>query len=239
MLTRSRCIVLRVIKFKDSQMIVSVLSRELGRISIIVTLGKGRESARKRALLMPGSGIDAIIDMRENRSLQTLADPMPTRTMLLDNPVKTTLILFVCDFLNTILRDCQPDETLFEFADSTIDEITRTSGSLANLPICFLIELQRFMGIEPDVATYRPGAFFDMTNGVFRNGATVGSRLLDPRQSAEAVLLCRMNRRNQSRFRLSRADRAEALDLILEYYSIHFGTVRSLNSLDVLRSLFD
>ncbi len=239
MLTRSHCIVLRVIKFKDSQMIVSVLARELGRISVIVTDGKGRESARRRALLMPGSRLDAVVDMRENRSLQTISDPMPTRTMLLDNPIKTTLILFVCDFLNTILRDCQPDETLFDFVDSTLDEITRASGSLANLPICFLIELQRFMGIEPDITTYRPGALFDMTNGVFRNCATIGSRLLDPRQSAEAVFICRMNRRNQRHFRLSRNERAEALDLILEYYSIHFGTVRSLNSLDVLRSLFD
>lgn len=220
-------------------MIVSVLARELGRISIIATFGKGRESVRRRALLMPGSGLDGVVDMRENRSLQTLSDSMPTRTMLLDNPVKTTLILFICDFLNTILRDCQPDETLFDFVDSILDEITRAAGSLANFPLCFLIELQRFMGIEPDVATYRPGALFDMTNGVFRNEPTIGSRFLDPRQSAEAVLLCRMNRRNHRHFRLSRADRAEALDLLLEYYSIHFGTVRSLNSIDVLRSLFD
>ena len=44
---------------------------------------------------------------------------------------------------------------------------------------------------------------------------------------------------NMHIFRLSRADRNAILDLLLQYYSTHFGSTSSLRSLAVVRSLFD
>ena len=43
---------------------------------------------------------------------------------------------------------------------------------------------------------------------------------------------------NMHLFRFSRRERNEALDLILEYYSLHYTSLTSLRSLDILRELF-
>ena len=40
-------------------------------------------------------------------------------------------------------------------------------------------------------------------------------------------------------FRFSREQRRQTLSAILEYYSLHYTSLSSLNSLDVLRRLFD
>lgn len=238
MLLRTKCIVLRVVRFKDTKLIATALTRELGRLSFVVSDGKGRESARRRALLMPGTCFEAVVDSRESRQLQTFSDAMPVRTMLFDNPAKGPVILFICDFLNALLRDNLPDALLFDYAEAVIAEISATARPIANWPICFLIGLQRYMGIEPDACGYQPGAVFDLSNGVFRQQPLADSRFLDPVQSASVALLARMNPRNLHHYKFTREQRAEAFDLLVEYYNIHCGGVANLNSVDVLRSLF-
>lgn len=236
---KSRCITLRTVKFKDSRSIVVCLVREIGRVSFIVSDGSGREARRRRALMMAGSSFDCVIDFRESRSVQTMRDLSPCRTMLIDNPAKVSIVLFLCDFINSLLRDCQRDRLLFDYIDGSIDNIVRAKGSVGNAPLCFLIGLQRFMGIEPDMSTYSPGSCFDMTGGVFRKTPPLTGRYLAPDESAAAVSLMRMTPRTMGLFRMSREQRKAALDRLIEYYTVHFGAIRSMNSLEVVRSLFE
>ncbi|MDE6316885.1 MAG: DNA repair protein RecO, partial [Muribaculaceae bacterium] len=63
-------------------------------------------------------------------------------------------------------------------------------------------------------------------------------RLEAPRAAA-FISLSRMNLENMHLFRMSRADRNTALDLLIQYYSTHFGAIRSLQSLPVVRAIFD
>lgn len=238
MFVRTRCIVLRVNRFKDSRMIVSALVRDVGRLSFIVSHGRGREGMRTRALMQPGSSFEGVVDLRPTRTLQTVTDLMPTRVLIADNPAKTALILFVCDFVNSIVQENQPDNLLFDYVDATISGILDDRRPEPNRAICFMLGLQRFMGIEPDYSSYLPGSSLDMVNGVFRLYPSAG-RFLDPQSSAIAVRLSRMTPGNMHIFKFSRADRNAILDRLLDYYSIHFGSVNHLNSLPVLRSLFD
>lgn len=235
----TRCITLRVIKFKDSKSIATVLTREYGRLSFLVNDGKSRESVRRRALMMPGSVFDCVADVRENRSLQTLRDVTVAGPMILDNPMKSTIILFMCDFLNALVRDSQPDTLLFDYVEQSIASVVEGRSSIANCAICFMVGLQRFMGIEPDLSTYQEGYLLDMTNGLFRSTPPLQGRYLDPSESAVAVQLARMTPENMHAYRFTREERQRVLDLLLEYFSIHFGSVRNLRSLDILRSLFD
>ena len=110
---------------------------------------------------------------------------------------------------------------------------------LGNFHLCFLYRLGRFIGIEPDVSTYQYGRIFDMVDGVFRVTAPLHSQYLGHQEAAVVALLSRMTFDNMHRFRLSRENRNQMLDVILEYYTIHCASLASLKSIDVLRSLFD
>lgn len=239
MLLPADCITLRSIKYNDTRAIVHCLSRQAGRIPVIVNDGNSPAARRRRALMLPGSSFSCLLDIRENRSLQSLRDILPTRTMMLDNPVASSIVLFICDFLATILRDSQPDANLYDFVDTTIDHITTSSRSIANAPIAFLISLAGFMGISPDTSSYREGYCFDFSSGIFRLSPPLHSQWLDAAQSAALVTLSRINLRNMHLFHLTRADRHTILDLLIQYYTTHFGSLRSLSSLPILRSIFD
>lgn len=239
MLIPADCITLRSIKYNDSRAIVHCLSRQAGRISVIVNDGNSPAARRRRALMLPGSSFSCIADIRENRSLQSLRDILPTRIMMLDNPVASSIILFVCDFLATILRDSQPDAALYDFVDATISHITTSSRSIANAPISFLISLSTFMGIAPDTSSYRKGYCFDFSAGIFRQSPPLHSQWIDAAQSEALITLSRITLRNMHLFRLTRADRHIILDLLIQYYTTHFGSLRSLTSLPIVRSLFD
>lgn len=47
-----------------------------------------------------------------------------------------------------------------------------------------------------------------------------------------------MTAANMHLYRMTRAERSRILDLILDYYSLHVASLRSLKSLDILRTLF-
>lgn len=239
MLTPADCIILRTIKYNDTRSIVHLLSRQLGRIPVMVNDGNTPAARRRRAIMLPGASISCILDIRENRSLQSLRDVMPQRSMMLSDPVASTIVLFICDFLATILRDSQPDTILYDYVDYAIDTISRSRHSIANAPIAFLLSLQQFMGIAPDTAAYSDNYCFDFGSGTFRPTPPLQSQWLDAQQAKALVTLLRMNMRNMHLFRLTRDQRHTILDLTLQYYSTHFGSLRGLQSLPVLRSLFD
>lgn len=239
MLTSTDCIVLRSIKYNDSRSIVHLLTRAAGRVAVMVNDGNTPAARRRRALMLPGASFSCILDIRENRSLQSMRDLMPRRVMLVSDPVANAVILFICDFLSTILRDSQPDQALFEFADAAIDRILSSRHSIANAPITFLFNLQQFMGIAPDTASYSAGYCFDFLAGTFRPTPPLQSPWIDAEQARYMSLLCRINFRNMHLFRLTRAQRHTILDLLIQYYTTHFGAIRSLQSLPVVRALFD
>lgn len=235
---RSRCIALRTVRYKDNKSIVTCLVREAGRMAFIVPDGKSREAVRRRAIMMPGSEFECVIDFRENRSLHSMKDIRPRRALIVDNPAKMPVLFFVCDLLNSLLRDAQKDQLLYDYIDSTIDSML-SSRSVGNSTMAFMIGLMRFMGVMPDLGTWRRGRVLDMRSGVFVDSPPLNSRWLSVEESAVAARLLRINMSNMRFFRFTRQQRRQVLDLLVDYYSMHFGTTASLKSLDVVRTLFD
>jgi DNA repair protein RecO (recombination protein O) len=237
----SQCIMLRLVRFSDTRSIATCLVRDLGRIAFLVPDGPARSARRLRPLLMPGTRFDAIVDLRPTRSLQTLSEVAAVRPIVVDNPIKSTILLFVCDVMSALLRDSQPDPLLFDYVSSSIAMLLDASSpaTIANAPICFLIGLQHFMGIRPDTSTYSPGWCFDLEGGCFVASAPLHGRFLSPDQAKAAHTLLRMNRRNLHLFNLNRSERQLILDTLLQYFAHHFGSLRNLQSLEIVRSIFN
>lgn len=237
------CIALRMVRYNDRHSILSVYTRQRGRMSLLVNAGAGREASRRRAMLMPGSRFTCIADLRDGPGVKI--PPMRdvqsrgVSPAVSGNAVKGAVTLFIVDFLNTILRDSQADEQLFEYIDSMIADYGMITGAgVANFHIFFLVKLMHFLGIEPDYATYRRGYVFDMEDGIFRSSAPMHGRYLDVRESEAGAKLLRMNRSNFMRYGYSSRERNEILDKLMEYYTLHFASAAGMKSTDVLRSLF-
>ncbi len=140
--------------------------------------------------------------------------------------------------MNTLMRDSMPDGLLFDYCDSMLEFYSTGVRGTANFHLLFMIGMMHFAGIEPDVSTYRPGYLFDMVDGVFRDSAPLHGRFLERDEAQAAVILMRMTPRNLSRWKLTATQRNTILDRLIEYYALHFTSLQSMRSLDVLRTLF-
>ncbi|MDE5744509.1 MAG: DNA repair protein RecO [Paramuribaculum sp.] len=238
---KMQIICLRTVRYSDSANILSAYSLESGRVSFLMSDGKGRESARRRALTQPLGIVECVADVRPGREIHRLADlrAMTPLTTLRSNPIKCAVALFMAEVLGSLLRESQTDEAVWRYIERSVlalDEIE--AARVANFPLWFLYGMGRCLGVSPDSSEYYPGMVFDMDGGIFRKSAPLHRNYVSAERSAAVALLERMTLENMHLFRFTREQRGEVLDGILHFLSIHHAPLAGLKSLDVLRTLF-
>lgn len=245
MLVSLDCIALRMVRYNDRTSILTVYTRQRGRMSLAVPASSSRAAARVRALVQPMALFECSVDMRPDREIQT---PRGIRSLVLPpsgNPLGAVQAMFSADLLSGLLRETQPDPALFSYLEHAAEILTAATSApggsplLANYHIALMLGLTRLTGIEPDWSTYTPGCVFDMADGVFRHYQPAHTLFLPAREAEAAYRLRRMTFANAARWRFGRADRNLIVDRLTAYYQIHFTALKSLFSAEVLRHTFD
>lgn len=234
------CIALRTIKYSDTASIATLWSREYGRMAVSIPSGNGREAQRRRAIMMPLGVFEAIADMRPGREVSRLKDVRPIAGAgQITNPAAAAIAMFLADFLYAALKDSGPDPALTDFLLGRVAALKKARGNaLANFHLSFLYNISIFLGIAPDMGTYARGRYFDMREARYVASAPLHSHVLDPVRGETLYTLSRLCDRSLGLMRLSRAQRNEMLDLMLDYYSLHYARLNALASLAVVREIF-
>lgn len=239
MLSPVTCIALRTVKYSDASSIATIWSREFGRMAVSVPSGAGREAQRRRAIMMPMGAFEAIADIRPGRDISRLKDLRPLGIGQITNPAASAIALFLADFLYTALKESGPDSALTDFLLERAEALKKAEGNaLANFHLSFLYRMSTFLGIEPDMGTYAHGRYFDMREARFVKTPPLHTHALAPERAQALRTLSRLNSRTLGLMRLNRTQRNEMLDLILDYYSLHYARLNTLPSLAVVRELF-
>ena len=241
MLTKLRGIVLQTIRHNDRNDIVTLYTRERGRVAVLAPAGGSSKSARmRRARMAPLALIDTEINFRETRELQFLGEissPHLWRNLYFD-PVKSAMAVFIAEFLNRLLRTGEADEPLWVFLLNAIHGLDTLRRGISNYHITFLIRMLTFVGISPDLESYRSGRYFDLLAGEFTDMLPLHRNYLNPGQAAEIPVLMRMNFRNLHLYRFNVEQRRDLLAGLMHYYSLHLPIGEELRSLEVLREVF-
>lgn len=233
-------VALRTTKYSDTQTILTAYSRELGRVSLAMPAGKGKSSARMKALAMPLSVIECVSEPRPGREILSMRQVQQGVALksLHSDPVKQMIAMFLSEVLAVTLQGGDPDEAMFDFLVACIEVLDKADAAgTANFHICFLFNLARHLGIEPDASTYTEGSVFDMADGRWRRSMPLHRNFLATADSEIAYRLSRMTFSNMHRFRFNRRERNAIVDGILGYYSLHYVLMRHLRSLDILRMM--
>lgn len=235
-------IALRSVKYSDTASIVTVWSVELGRMAVSLPSGSSREARRRKALMMPLGAFEAVAHLKPGQEIARLSDvrqisPSPAAS---GNPAKSAVAMFLSEFLYAVLKESAPDPNLGQFLINSIRELNEAQGTaLANFHLMLLYRLGHFLGIEPDMGTYSPNAYFDLKEARFSTAAPLHAQFLTQEQSRAVRLLSRLNSRNLHLMRLSRDQRNQILDYMLQYYSLHHAPLTSPPSLEILRTIYN
>ena len=74
MLTKSRAIVLRTVRYGDKRMMVDMLTEQYGRLSFSTTIGSSARSRQKKLLFQPLSILEVVFDYRQSQQVQRLGE---------------------------------------------------------------------------------------------------------------------------------------------------------------------
>lgn len=238
-------IVIGIVRHSDRHNVVTVFTRERGRMAFLAPAGAGRSARVSSARLQLLSVFEAQVNVSAARELQfpsSFSLIKVWRTLYFD-PMKSVVVMFLSEFLLRFLRDAPPEPILWDFIAGALELFDRSDNPAfcANFHIAFLISLLHFAGIAPDLTDFSPGMEFDMQSGIMVmpwSATTHRGKLIDADRSRLIPLLSRMNLRNASRFRFSGRERSEILDRLLSYYGTHFPGTDTLRSPSILRDLF-
>ena len=249
---KTSAIVLRTIKYGDGRVIVDMFTRQEGRLSFIVPLPKSPHAKIKKQYFQPLTLLDIEANVRPLSQLQTLRDASLSVSLssILSSPDKLAVGLFVSEFLYHALRDEQQNEPLFDYIRSSIEWLEAAEAHYANFHLVFLMRLSRFLGFYPNLleergkrneerGTRNEDRFFDLRNATFCTEVPQHPEFLMPEEAAHIRVLMRMDFFSMHLFRLSRAERNRILEILLLYYRLHLPAFPELNSVEVLRALFD
>ena len=243
MFSKSEALVLHSLRYGDSRLIVDMFTREHGRLSFLVTLGKGVRSQMKKQYFQPLTLLDIECDVRPRLQLQRLSNVAlhsPWQTLLTE-PDKLSIALFVSEFLYHALRGEQQDTRLFDYVRSSLQWLDARSGDYANFHLVFLMHLSRFLGFFPNLSTAPSDAppYFDLRAATFCASPPPHHDYIMPEEAAHVRPLMRMDYATMHLFRLSRAERSRLLEVIERYYRLHLPSFPELRSLSVLHEIYD
>lgn len=236
-----RGIVLNVRKYNDRNSIVTLYTRERGRVSFISAMGSGKASNSRRARLQPLSLIETEVNFKASTELQRLGaiNTPEVWNDLYFHPVKIAVALFISEFLYKLLNDTTPDGRLFDFLEKSIRFLDRMEAGVSNFYIPFLVSMLTFSGIQPDTSQLSRGNVFEFASGAFVPEKEAKGIFMKGEEGEAVKFVCRINFNNMKCLRLNGTNRRQILYGLLNYYSYHFPGLGNMKSPDVLRETFD
>lgn len=244
MIERIEGIVTDIVRHNDKHNVVTLYTRQRGRMAFLVPVGKSKTGKMRNAMFSLLAVIGAEVNIKPGKELYNIRQPEPLRLWhsIYSHPIKSSLLFFLTEFCNRLLRQYPADQRLWDYLIQALEVLENIDGSkTANFHLAFLIRLLPLAGIEPPARTWEKDDRFDMLSGEMTAEPTAFSRrrqLLTEEESWKIPLLMRMNFRNMNRFRFRSDERQRVLNRLLSYYSIHLPISTDFKTLPVLHDLF-
>lgn len=240
MITKTRGIVLRSVRFGESSLIVDVLTKSSGRVSFMVHIPKTSKGKIKKQYFQPMTLLDFEYDFRQRTNLQRIKDvrvSLPYSSIPID-PAKSCISLFLSEFIYYATRNEQENPTLFTYISTSLEWLDNAYEDFANFHLVFMMRLGKFLGFHPFLEDFTPGCFFDLRNGCFTLSMPLHTDFLNAADAGHLYNLMRMNFDTMKLFKLSHDDRNRITEIVLRYYKLHLPNMPELQSFDILREVF-
>lgn len=221
MIFKTRGIVFRFTKFKETSIIVTIFTEAFGLQSYIVNGVRSKSAKNKIALYQPLTLLNLVVYHREHANIERIKEISclyPYRSLTSDVK-KSTLAIFLNELLNKTVKDESHIAEVFEFICNSLISLDTIPTRYENFHLIFMLKLSRYLGF-----------------GAYNVNEVVGGRTVD--RETEAVLAQLLNAEYDTQLNISNMQRRNALDLILKFYHDHIESLGEIKSVQVLREVF-
>ena len=221
MIFKTRGIVFRFTKFKETSIIVTIFTEQFGLQSYIVNGVRSKSAKNKIALYQPLTLLSLVVYHREHANIERIKEVAclhPYRTLTTDIK-KSTLAIFVGELLNKTVKEESHTGEIFQFIFDSLIILDTMESAYENFHLTFMLKLSRYLGF-----------------GAYNVNEVLGGRNADA--ETEQILSELLVADYQSAPKISNMQRKTILDLLLKYYHEHMEQLGEIKSLQVLREVF-
>lgn len=247
MYEQTQGIVLHSVRYSDTAVIVTIFTKNFGRMSYMV-YGPGKKKASVRtSFLQPMTLVDLVVKHQQGRDIQQIKEvkASPSLVEIHSNPVKSSIALFLSELLYKIIKQPESDVQLFEFVRNSILilEDLKLQNEISNFHLLTMVKLTRFLGffpnaediLEVDVSKMN----FDLLNGEFICQIPSHEYYLKSRETHLFWKFMYASYEQTNLISLSRPMRQSLLNSMILYYKLHLPDFHGLKSLAILEEVFD
>ena len=235
---KTRAIVLHKIKYRETSLIATLFTESSGRLSVMVKGAYNKKSPVKANLFQPLYLMDAELLISPKREIQWITEArlLPDLTDLIFDPGKRCIAFFLSEVLYKTLKDNSEPSLLFDFLWNAMQILDKTRTGTANFHLVFLLQLTRYLGIQPTNDYASGNEWFDITTGHFSNFPAEKNIPPDYAKILSHLLNCPLTKTES--IPLNESSRNFILDKILDFYIQHVPGFTEPKSLPVLRKIF-
>lgn len=219
MLHKTKAIVFKVVKYRESSLIVTLFTNKFGLRTYIINGVRSKKAKFSIALFQPLSLLDVVVYNKENANINRISEIKASVlfTSIPYNNVKTAQALFIAELLNKIIKEEEPAHDLFEFLFNSIELFDHLLTNYNNFHLQFLLKLTKYLGFSAE--SYHPLIKDHIDE---EKGKMLSDLLLNPYNNAPG---------------LHQKDRTVLLDDILSFYRYHMEMPLELKSLKVFKMM--
>jgi DNA repair protein RecO (recombination protein O) len=237
MLCTDRIVVLSHTRFSDSSIIVQALSRQHGRISLMV-YGFGGKNRSKMGAFHPMSLLDVVYSYKSEREVQKLTEykPSPNLVNCTTDIRKSTLLMFMAEVVSKSIREEAEDDAQFEFIDMSVQILEQMQMGLQFFHLAFMVKLSRILGFFPSIDSNHQ--FFDLEQGHSTAMRPVHRHFVAADVFNRIVFFADCQYNCLCDIQMSRQERDFMLETVIKWYQFRIPTMKDVNSYEILREVF-
>ena len=154
MVTKTRGIVLHYLRYRETSLLVTIYTAELGIASYIENGVRSAKAKHKMALFQPTTLLDLEVFHKPGKGLHRISEAkcyFPYRQIPFDI-AKSSIALFLSEILSKVLKEEESNVPLFDFLEDSFQFLDRATAHYENFHIQFLWNLSIFLGFNPSNA---------------------------------------------------------------------------------------
>ncbi len=239
MIEKTKGIVLKVVKYRESSAIVEILTENLGLKSYIINGIYAKKPKFPPSMIQPGSVLDMVVYNRENKNINRVKElkaswhPGNSLQSLQHMAVKS----FIIEFVQKIMRYEESNSSFYGELENTLFFIEHKNQTVTNVPIYFLSRMVELLGLSFDLEEWPSGHSLDL-----RTGERVSSNWNHPMLIKENLIqyfyaLQKLDLTRLEELQIQSAERSEIFKYFLNYLSFHINNFPHLYTPEIYKQL--
>ncbi|WP_299213327.1 DNA repair protein RecO [uncultured Aquimarina sp.] len=239
MIVQTSAIVIHSLRYGESDLIVSLLTKTSGlRSYLLKGILKSKRGKIRASLFQPLTLLEIEANHKDKGTLERIKEAkilIPYQSLHTDF-VKSSLVFFLSEILKNTIREEEVNEELFHYLETTFLWLD-SHDNIGNFHISFLIKLTQYLGFYPDVSDMSLSVF-NMQDGCFQDDTSniycvEGNSVLIFKEFLGTTFEESMS------IKMSRIVRNEILNMLLVYFELHLHGFKKPKSLSILNEIFN